>query len=460
MAEQPPLSQASRELRVISEASQLQPLDLLLQAKDVEIAQLKAKHSVLQQAAAELRDHNDQLQAANHRLTEEMNERISTLQSENAELSEQYQHAVSELAFLRQANSRFDPTLEDINTERITLALTDKELELDSLHTELNKSRSQVYSLQQHLHASHNRNKEPYLYHLTEDHFETAFHALFTHIHHFILRFSKHSDTRSCTLSSSLSSERLLTRLDNALLDGTDIDVYLSDRVKRRDIFTNLLVSILWDYVFSRYLFGLELAQRQRLKALEKTLRTVGPASAVATWRAITLTLLSRLPSFAEQRDRDVEAVVQEVFGMLCALVPPPQQFIGQLTDSLRRVVSAAAGLSVQMRTQRAEYIMLPPLSPEYDKNGVVVRKVRFNANLMSECRKGERKRGGVMDVAVNEDEEEMMNEEYEERDAIVRMVLFPLVLKRGDKWGEGEEEVVVFPAQVVVNTGRSGGGE
>jgi hypothetical protein len=37
------------------------------------------------------------------------------------------------------------------------------------------------------------------------------------------------------------------------------------------------------------------------------------------------------------------------------------------------------------MRTQRAEYIMLPPLQPEYDTNGDLARKVYFNAALMNE---------------------------------------------------------------------------
>lgn len=86
------------------------------------------------------------------------------------------------------------------------------------------------------------------------------------------------------------------------------------------------------------------------------------------------------------------------------------------------------------MRTQRAEYIMLPPLQPEYDTNGDLVRKVHFNAALMNE-------RSG----------EVSSNEELEARAAVVKIVLFPLVVKKGDDSGEGEDEIVVCPAQVLV---------
>ena len=93
-----------------------------------------------------------------------------------------------------------------------------------------------------------------------------------------------------------------------------------------------------------------------------------------------------------------------------------------------------AVDLSIEMRTQRAEFIMLPPLQPEYDTNGDLVRKVHFNASLMNE-------RSGAFGS----------NEEREQERAVVKIVLFPLVVKKGDDLGEGEEEIVVCPAQVLV---------
>ena len=42
-------------------------------------------------------------------------------------------------------------------------------------------------------------------------------------------------------------------------------------------------------------------------------------------------------------------------------------------------------------------------------------------------------------------------NDELEARGAIVKVVLFPLVVKKGDEFGEGEDEIVVCPAQVLI---------
>jgi hypothetical protein len=86
------------------------------------------------------------------------------------------------------------------------------------------------------------------------------------------------------------------------------------------------------------------------------------------------------------------------------------------------------------MRTQKAEYVMLPPLRPEYDTNGDLVAKVPFSASLMNE-------RSG----------EHTSNEELETKGATVKIVLFPLVVKKGDDNGEGDDEIVVCPAQVLV---------
>lgn len=127
---------------------------------------------------------------------------------------------------------------------------------------------------------------------------------------------------------------------------------------------------------------------------------------------------------------------MQETYNTLATLLPPPVQYQRQCQDSLRNVIRLAVDLSVAMRTQRAEYIMLPPLQPEYDTNGDLVRKVHFNASLMNE-------RSGDQDVTSNED--------LEARGAVVKIVLFPLVVKKGDDLGEGEDEIVVCPAQVLV---------
>ena len=154
----------------------------------------------------------------------------------------------------------------------------------------------------------------------------------------------------------------------------------------------------------------------------------------MAQWRAITLSLLSKRNGFLEQCQQDTEHVVQEIYSTLASLLPPPAYLERQIIDLLRKVIRQAVQLSIKMRTQRAEYIMLPPLQPEYDTNGDLVSKVYFNASLMNE-HSGE--------IA--------SNEELEACGAVVKIVLFPLVVKKGNDLGEGDDEIVVCPAQVIV---------
>jgi len=154
----------------------------------------------------------------------------------------------------------------------------------------------------------------------------------------------------------------------------------------------------------------------------------------VAQWRAITLTLLSRREVFIEQRTQETEAVVNEVYAVLAKLLQPPSQLQNQIIESLRNVMRLAVDLSIDMRCQRPEYIMLPPLRPEYDiQTGELIEKVQFNSALMNE-------RSGQF----------TSNEEVEDRGADVKIVLFPLVVKKGDDFGDGEEETIICPAQVI----------
>jgi hypothetical protein len=197
-------------------------------------------------------------------------------------------------------------------------------------------------------------------------------------------------------------------------------------------------MTMIWEYIFTRYLFGMDREQRQKLKSLEKMLLEVGTPAAVHQWRATTLTLLSRRRAFLLQREQDTEAVVQAIVQTLSTILPPPSNLEDQIQVQLRRVIKVAVDLSIEMRTQRAQYMMLPPLQPEYDANGDLAREVSFNAALMNE-------RSG----------DTLSNEELEAQQAVVQVVLFPLVVKQGDDNGVGDEEIVVCPAQVLVAKGK-----
>ncbi|KAI0482988.1 hypothetical protein GGR56DRAFT_663648 [Xylariaceae sp. FL0804] len=401
--------------RAQAEQTLSQRTNASLTERDAEIESLKASLQWMRNEITRLTEVNEGLHSANNLLAFQHNERYGHLESQHAS-------AARELEEHRGARGQYTKTLQD------------KDAEIQELRSQLKDTKEQIREMQRQILA----NKPPdaqFLRLRDEDHFDHRCQQLCAHVQQWVLRFSKFSDHRSCRLSSEIEDEKIFDRLENSVLDGSDVDDYLSDRVRRRDILMSMTMSMIWEFVFTRYLFGMDREQRQKLKSLEKLLTEVGPPQAVRQWRAVTLTLLSKRPAFGDQRNQDTEAVVQAVLQTLSMILPPPSNMEMQIQSQLRRVMREAVDLSIEMRTQRAEYMMLPPLQPTFDANGELTETVDFNAALMHE-------RSGSSDTT---------NEELEAQRAVVRTVLFPLVVKKGDDDGLGDDEIVVCPAQVLV---------
>ena len=398
----------------------IQEHKMFLAQKDLELNKLKGVLEEWQSQVTHLTEVNEALNSRG--LDEEHEERYRQLEAEHTNLREQHTH--------------LSQGMEEIVRHEVSVALEEKNLELRQLRDELENAKQQVRTLQQQLLAS--RSSEDFI-ERDEDYFDSQCQSLCQHVQQWVLRFSKFSDMKACYHPSEIRDEKIVDRVENAILDGTDVDEYLQDRVKRRDVFMSVVMTMIWEFIFTRYLFGMDREQRQKLKNLEKTLQEVGPISAVHKWRATTLTLLMKRPSFESQRATDTEAVVQEIYDTLATFLPPPSHLVNQIQESLRKVINAAVDLSIEMRTQRAEYSMLPPLQPEYDTNGDLARKVYFSALTMNE-------RSG----------QTSSNEALQEQRAVVRMVLFPLVVKNEDD----DEQIVVCPAQVLVADATRGKGK
>ncbi|KAL6826063.1 hypothetical protein J3E69DRAFT_355893 [Trichoderma sp. SZMC 28015] len=379
-----------------------------LSDRDTQIESLKQTLKFLRGEVSRLTEVNDGLSSANAELANKDNSRYADLQV-HADRGE--------------------------NQDALMQALRDKDAQIASLTAKLDAAKEKIRELQRQILESQAADVQ-FLSIKDEDYFDHRCQQLCSHVQQWVLRFSKFSDMRACRLTSEINDEKIIDRLDNAVLDGSDVDRYLNDRVRRRDIFMSMTMNMIWEFVFTRYLFGMDREQRQKLKSLEKLLTEVGPPQAVRQWRAVTLTLLSKRDSFKRQRDLDTEAVVQAIYQTLCKVLPPPSNLEAQIQAQLRRVMHEAVHLSIEMRTQKAEYMMLPPLQPEYDADGELVQTVQFNASMMNERSPSSLK---------------LTNEELEARGAIVRVVLFPLVVKKGDDDGSNDEEIVVHPAQVLI---------
>jgi uncharacterized protein YoxC len=258
--------------------------DREIQQKDIDIAQLHDTLQRLQGEIARLTELNNNLTQANQNLTNDVNQRYAQLQAEGQAVHDQWQQSTRELEELRAQHNQLTGGMEDAIRGEIALALDDRNAEIERLNTELANAREQILSLQKQILSSKKPN-ESFLTVRDEDYFDSACQQLCQHVQQWVLRFSKFSDTRACRLSSEIAADTRLdaatrqkidTRLDNAILDGSDVDMLLADRVKRRDVFMSVTMTMIWEYVFTRYLFGMDREQRQKLKSLEKTLSEVG----------------------------------------------------------------------------------------------------------------------------------------------------------------------------------------
>lgn len=392
-----------------------------LNDKDTEINALKHTISSLQEEVSR-----------STKLSRSLNKPNSVVARQNLERNtvdeDHHTKVLQELKQARDALHRLNINMQN----EIKHVISTKDNDIAGLRAELNTANQKIQETQKQLLLSKEIDKE-YLNLKDDSYFENACQRLCQHVQHWVLRFSKSSDVKSCKLMSEIDDESIIERLDNTILDGIDVDIYLSNRVKRRDVLMSMVMTMISEFIFTRYLFGMDRDERQKLKYLEKTLLEVGPAPAVHSWRAITLSLLSKRLAFIQQRDEDIEAVVAVILETLSEILPPPTNIKKQIEEQLTRVIREAACLAIDMRCQKAEYIMLPHKQPEYDSNCKIKSKILFDAAHMNEC---------------SDDSESKIF--LEDSQAVVRIVLFPLIVRKCDT-GESNKDIVIWPAQVLV---------
>ncbi|KAL9101844.1 MAG: hypothetical protein Q9163_002947 [Psora crenata] len=359
----------------------------------------------------------------------EANEELRQSQSVSGDghTHQEWERTSRELEGLRAQHARLATEHEDIVMREVEAVRQEKDIQLQELRDELEDAKEQVRKLQEQIAASSSDDDDV---EYDDDYFDTKFHELCKHLTTWVTRFSKLSDNRRCYLAREIRNERHRALFEDSMLDGSEVDDYLQDRRKRRDVFMSVTMSLIFKHIFAHYLFGMDTEHLQKLKILDQTLQEVGPPAAVHKWRATTLTLLSRRPAFKSQRDVELEAVVEDIWNTLSSVLPqPPTAQASQCQESLRRILNLAVDLFIDMRLQRAEYTMLPPPEPDFDTNGDINNKLPFKAVMMNE-----RSGAGTS------------NEEIEEQGAYVRLVLFPLVVKNAD-----DDPFIVCPAQVHV---------
>lgn len=357
------------------------------------------------------------------------------------ELQEFRESSAREIEELRTRYRQATADARDLIRRELDATLAQKNADLHRLLEELQSEQEKVEELQHKLAKS----KLDDVLDLQKDgYFRAACHNLYARVQHWVLLFSKYSDAVECLTFKDVEDDKLTDLFDNAILDGSDVESYLQHRVRRRDVLMSVVMTMVWNLVFAPYMFGMDREHQQRLSDLEKQFLETGTLTAVRRWRATTLSLLSKSSSFAEQRKIEMEAVENLIYNTLRRILPPPspppRDETNKLRDSLHNVMLLAVTLSIEMRTQLAEYNVVRPLQAEYGDNGIVTRRIHFNEALMNER--------SALDSGAGE--------------GSVRLFLFPLVVKEHD---DGEEEddkhddkkedkgpMVIYPAQVLVN--------
>ncbi|RPB00686.1 hypothetical protein L873DRAFT_1834987 [Choiromyces venosus 120613-1] len=414
----------------------LEEKQALLEEKDSQIEELQRKISWYRTEVERLSQTNDALSQTN-----------DTLSQTNSTLSTSYKFSYAALTAKcdkkREAMLKLSSEHSDLQrnfTEMqsgmesiIRTELSEKDAELERLRVELDRAREEVRKLQGKVSA---RQTNQYIDSKDMAYFNSSCKNIFQSVRIFCKQFSSFSTGKKCIHVHRITDETIRDRVEAVMLDDRGVRRMLKEEKRRPEVFMAIIMRMVWELVFTRYLFGLEAEERRKLLSLEKILTDVGAPAAVHQWRATTLTLLSQRPAFTPKRNADIETVVSTILHQLSTLLPPPSQYTRLAHSSLTTIITSAVALAVEMRTQRAEYVMLRPPAPTYDENGDVNNTVPFVAARMA-----------------NRGTDPVTDEELEAEGATVKAVLFPTLIRRGNEFGEGYEvESVVLKMQVLVN--------
>lgn len=250
----------------------------MIREKDEQIRELQTDLARLQNEVDRLAQENAHLTEQNQGMA---TSRAMDISSEQEDSYAKWQEALVLIAALKAQQASMSNNMEGMVRDEISKATANQEKEILRLQSELHESMEQARNLQQQI-LSSKQAGDDFLIVRDEDFFEAACTQLCQHVQQWVLRFSKFSDTKACRLSSDVKDDKIEARLDDAILDGSDVDAFLNDRVKRRDVFMSVVMSMIWEYVFTRYLFGLDQGQRQKLKSIEKQLTEIGKFTSIA----------------------------------------------------------------------------------------------------------------------------------------------------------------------------------
>lgn len=250
-------------------AQELESRKVLLTEKDSEITELKKKLDYYHEEAARLSLTNDSLAATNTTLS-------TSFKFSYGALAGKYERKREQLASKSKEHSELQASFSEVKAMESVLRnqLQERDSELDRLRDELVKAREEVRKLQQQVSAQDND------FH-TEDlhHFSSSCQQLFGSLKIWCNQFSSFSAGKKCMHVHRITDEAARDRVEEVMLDDRGVRKMLKDENSRPEVFMAISMRMIWEHVFTRYLFGLEVDERQKLLSLEKTLAENGTYS-------------------------------------------------------------------------------------------------------------------------------------------------------------------------------------
>lgn len=248
---------------------ELETQRVLLTEKDSEITELKKKLGYYREEAARLGQANDSLTATNTSLS-------VSYKFSYAALAGKYERKREQLASLSKENSDLQASLSEVQTTMenvIRSQLQEKDSELDRLREELEKAREEVRKLQQQVST---RQDNKYIDTKDLHHFSSSCQQLFGSLKIWCNQFSSFSTGKKCLHVHRIADEAARDRVEDVMLDDRGVRKMLKDEKRRSEVFMAITMRMIWEHVFTRYLFGLEVEERQKLLSLERTLAENG----------------------------------------------------------------------------------------------------------------------------------------------------------------------------------------
>lgn len=245
---------------------ELESRQVLLTEKDSEITELKKKLDYYREEAARLTLTNDGLTATNTTLS-------TSYRFSYAALAGKYERKREQLVSISKEHSELQASFAEVQAREnaIRNQLQERDSELNRLRDELVKAREEVQKLQQQVSAGQDRFHTKDLHH-----FSSSCQHLFGSLKIWCNQFSSFSAGRKCMHVHRIVDEAARDRVEEVMLDDRGVRKMLKDEKSRPEVFMAITMRMIWEHVFTRYLFGLEVDERQKLLSLERTLAENG----------------------------------------------------------------------------------------------------------------------------------------------------------------------------------------